>query len=117
MTPLLSSYSKPDDSGRFAYMMDGERAVAEWRGVLNSEKQKISFQVIITFSSGDIHFVYRDVNDLIRLMDDKIQSDPTACVKTFVKCFLKALLSCFGSIAAWVEPNGRRNSQKTVYET
>ena len=63
MTPLLSSYSTPDDTGRFAYMMDGERAVVEWRDVLNSEKQKISFQVIITFATGDICFVYRDVND------------------------------------------------------
>ena len=65
MTPLLSTYSlaHEDDSGRFAYMIDGEKAVVEWRGVFNSEKQKISFQVIITFATGDICFVYRDVND------------------------------------------------------
>ena len=65
MTPLLSSYSltheEGDGIGRFAYMINEERAVIEWRDVCNSEKRKISFQVIITFSTGDIHFVYRDV--------------------------------------------------------
>ena len=48
MTPLLSSYTMLDGMGRFAYMIDEERAVVEWRDVYNSEKRKISFQVIIT---------------------------------------------------------------------
>ena len=63
MTPLLSSYTKSDDEGRFAHMMDKERAVVEWRHVHSTDKKKISFQVIITFATGDIHFVYRDVYD------------------------------------------------------
>ena len=66
MTPLLSTYSRPpeDDESRFAYMLDGERAVVEWSNVRNSEKRKISFQVIVTYTTGDIQFVYRDVNDI-----------------------------------------------------
>ena len=68
MTPLLSSFSlspeDDDDVGRFAYMMDGERAVVEWREVYNSNGQKMSFQVITTFATGDIHFVYRDVKEI-----------------------------------------------------
>ena len=66
MTPLLSTYSlsPEDDESRFAYMLDGERAVVEWRNVRNSEKRKISFQVIVTYTTGDIQFVYRDVNDI-----------------------------------------------------
>ena len=60
MTPLLSSYSlTPGEEGRFAYMMDGERAVVEWRDVRTSKERKMSFQVVMFFGSGDIHFVYR----------------------------------------------------------
>ena len=62
MTPLLSTYSLPpeDDESRYAYMLDGERTVVEWRNVDNSEKQKISFQIIVIHATGDIQFVYRD---------------------------------------------------------
>ena len=67
MTPLLSSYSLPAEGevdGRFAYMINGERAVVEWRDVCNSNEQKISFQIVLTYSTGDIHFVYRDVREI-----------------------------------------------------
>ena len=60
MTPLLSGYSlSPGKEGRFAYMTDGERAVVEWRDVHTSKERKVSFQVVMIFGSGDIHFVYR----------------------------------------------------------
>ena len=69
MTPLLSTYSMPpeDDESRFAYLLEGDRTVVEWRHVDNSEKQKISFQIIVIYDTGDIQFVYRDVNYVVIL--------------------------------------------------
>ena len=39
------------------------------------------------------------------------------CSKGFVVCFLKVPLSCWGSMAAAVQPNSLENSQKTFYKT
>ena len=46
-----------------------------------------------------------------------LQSGAAGCEKGFVKCFLKVLLACRGSMAAAVQPNVLWNSYKTFYKT
>ena len=47
----------------------------------------------------------------------RIQGYSSGHRKGFVKCFMKVLLACLGSMAAAVQPNGLGSFQKIFYKT